>query len=78
MEIREQLKQLIIEYYQSVVPDYQIDESKLKYDVLDDREILQYDGMVADYVKGEDEIGLFDLQSEWPCTVKKKKLVGKE
>ena len=68
MEIREQLKQLIVEYYQSVVPDYQIDESKLKYDVLDDREIMQYDGMVADYVKGEDEIGLFGNRARHLCT----------
>ena len=68
--MREQLKQLIIEYYRSVVPNYQIDESKLKYDELDDREILQYDGMLAEYVKGADVINLFDMESEWPGAVK--------
>lgn len=68
--MREQLKQLVVEYYQSVVPNYKIDESKLKYDELDDREILQYDGMIAEHVKGVDVINLFDMESEWPGAVK--------
>lgn len=75
MDIKEQLKQIIIEYYQSVVPNYQIDESKLKYDELDDREILQYDGMIADYVHGEDVIKLFDLESGWSGPVKTKEIM---